>query len=375
MSDVRVDQLAGKKAIKQFVRFPWHVYKNDPHWVPPLISEQVKFLTRGPFLEIGEVAYFMAFRNGSPVGRVTAHINRQHNEHLGDRKGFFGFFECHNDPQAAAALFGHAEAWLRDHGMNCVQGPESFSIYDECTLLVDGFDSSPVVLLTYNPPYYVQLIEGCGYAKEVDWYAYLMTKDQLPVPARLTRIRDRVKRRKGLELRTINMRRFEQDAQIIRRIFNEGWSSDWGNWEHLPLTDGQFDHMVHELKTILDPRLVFIAEVNGQPVGVALSVPDANQAIKRANGHLFPLGAIRIMRELKRVTRLRTVILGVLKEYRNMGIDLALYMETIEVGIRLGYVDSDCSLIAATNVKMRAALEGMGARIYKRYRLYSKLIG
>ena len=375
MAGVEIRQIEGRRDIKKFVKFAWDIYKDDPYWVPPIISEQMKFLTRGPFFEIGEVAYFLAYRDGQIVGRISAQINRQHNEYYGDRKGFFGFFECINDPEVAAGLFNVAEAWLKDRGMEIVQGPENFSIYDECTLLVDGFDSSPVVLLTHNPPYYTHLIEHCGYTKQVDWYAYLMTKDELPLPPKYNRIRERVKRREGVVFRNINMKKFEEDAALIGDIFNVAWDSEWGNWEHLPLTEKQFKHIMHELKMIVEPRLVFIVEVDGKPVGFALSFPDANQAVKKANGHLFPFGALKIVRELKKVKKLRTMILGVLKEYRNRGIDLALYMDTIDTGIGLGYVASDCSLIAETNTRMRAALEGIGARIYKTYRLYNKKIG
>ena len=375
MADVQIRQIQKRRDIKRFVRLAWDIYRDDPHWVPPLISEQMKFLTRGPFFEIGEAAYFLAYRNGQIAGRISAHVNRRHNEHYGDRKGFFGFFECVNDPTVAKALFDASESWLRARGMDTIQGPENFSIYDECTLLVDGFDSSPVVLLTYNPPYYAYLIEGCGFARQVDWYAYLMSKRELPLPEKYYRIRDRVRRRPGLVLRNINMKQFDEEARIIQHIFGTAWSDNWGNWEHLPLTNGQFEHIVGQLKMILEPKLVFMAELDGQPVGFALSVPDANQALQKANGRLFPFGALKIMRQMKKVKRLRTVVLGVLEEYRNMGIDLALYLETIEVGVALGFEDSECSLIAATNTKMRAALEGIGARVYKTYRLYTKEIG
>jgi hypothetical protein len=218
MGDVEIRQIEGRKDIKKFVGFAWDVYRNDRYWVPPIISEQVKFLTDGPFFEIGEVAYFLAYRDGRIAGRISAQVNRSHNEHYGDRKGFFGFLECFNDREVAAALFRSAEAWLKDRGMETVQGPENFSIYDECALLVHGFDSSPAVLLTYNPPYYVDLIESCGFTAEVDWYAYLMSKDALPIPPRLSKIRERVKRREGLVLRNINMKRFQEEAQIVKEI-------------------------------------------------------------------------------------------------------------------------------------------------------------
>ena len=370
MGKISIRKVDTAEDLHRFVRLPWKIYAGYPHWVPPLLSEQKHFLNRekGPFFEIGEAEYFLALRDAEPVGRISAHINRQWNQHYKDRKGFFGFFECVEDREVAALLFQAAGNWLREQGRTSILGPISFSVYDELGLLIDRFDQDPVVLLAYNPPYYVGLIEGLGFQKAVDWYAYLMT-DQTPIDRVFFEVRDRVLKRNGLVIRNANLKQFDQEAVRVKAIFNEAWSENWG---HLPFTDKQFDHLAKGLKMILDERLVFIGEIMGEPVGVCVSIPDVNQALKRANGRLLPFGWYHIWQGLKRVRKLRTIIMGVKKEHRHAGIDVAFYAETVEKGKGLGYTESECSLVVETNTWMRKALEDLGAGIYKTYRLYEK---
>lgn len=370
MEKISIRRVETKEDLRRFIVLPWRIYKDYPHWVPPLISEQKYMLNKekGPFFEIGEAEYFLAFRGEEPVGRISAHVNRQWNEHYQDRKGFFGFFESIEDEEVAAALFRAAEDWLRKKERTSILGPMSFSIYDELGLLLDSFDQDPVALLTYNPPYYVKFIEGLGFQKAIDWYAYLMT-DQTPVNRVLFEVRDRVCRRNGLIIRHAELSRFKEEAATAKEIFNEAWSENWG---HLPFTDKQFDHLAKGLKMILDERLLFFGEIHGKSIGVCVSIPDVNQAVKRANGRLLPFGWYHIWRGLKKVKKLRTIIMGVKKEHRHMGIDVAFYVETIEKGLAIGYTESECSLVAETNTWMRKALNDLGAKIYKTYRLYEK---
>ena len=370
MGKISVRRVETKKDLHRFISLPWKIYQGNPHWVPPLLSEQKLVLDRekGPFFEIGQAEYFLALCEGEPVGRISAHTNQQWNQHYRDQKGFFGFFECIEDPEAASALFEAAEGWLRDRGKTSILGPMSFSIYDELGLLIDCFDQDPVVLLTYNPPYYVDLIEGRGFNKAIDWYAYLMT-DQVAVNPVLFEVRDRVCRRNGLVIRHARMSQFKEEAERAKSIFNEAWSENWG---HLPFTDRQFDHLAKGLRMILDERLLFFGEIQGKAIGVCVSIPDVNQALKPANGRLLPFGWYHLWRGLKQVKKLRTIIMGVKKEHRHTGIDVAFYVETIEKGKAIGYTESECSLVVETNTWMRKALGDLGARIYKTYRLYEK---
>jgi GNAT superfamily N-acetyltransferase len=370
MGKIWVRKVETRQDLNRFIRLPWKIYRSYPHWVPPLIAEQKYVLNRkkGPFFEIGEAEYFLAFAGEEPVGRISAHVNHQWNRHYKDQKGFFGFFECIEEEEVAAALFAAAEEWLRAKGKTSILGPMSFSIYDELGLLIDCFDQDPVVLLAYNPPYYVDLVEKMGFRKAIDWYAYLMT-DKVPVNPVLYEVRDRVLKRNGLVIRHANLRRFKEEAEKAKAIFNEAWSENWG---HLPFTDKQFDHLAKGLRMILDERLVLFGELKGKPVGLCVSIPDANQAVKGINGRLFPFGWYHVLRELKRIKKLRTIIMGVKKEHRHTGIDVAFYVETIERGKALGYTESECSLVVETNTWMRKALDDIGASIYKTYRLYEK---
>ncbi|MFH0925605.1 MAG: GNAT family N-acetyltransferase [bacterium] len=369
---IQIKKVENKSDLKKFIMFPYTLYKNEQHWVPPLISEIEKFLDRGrgPFFEIGEAEYFLAFINDEVVGRISAHINHQWNNHFNDQKGFYGFFESIDNLEVSNLLFSTAEQWLKNKGSDGILGPLSFSIYDEVALLVDGFDSDPAIMQAYNPPYYINLTETYGFKKTIDWYAYLRT-DQVPLRPTFLKIRERTLNQTGVKIRNINMKKFDQETKIIQDIFNSAWSDNWG---HLPLTDKQFNYLIENLKFLIDPRIVFIVEKDTIPIGFSISIPDANPALKKAKGHLYPFGIIKIMGELKKIKKLRTLILGVKKEYRGKGIDIVLLVDTIQGGIAAGYKESDCSLIAENNIPIRKAMESIGAEIYRTYRLYEKPI-
>jgi len=360
-----------RQDLRRFVRFPWTIYKNDPHWVPPIISDQTKFLVKGPFLEVGERELFLAVKDGKPAGRLSAHLNHQYEEHWDRETGFFGFFECVNDPDVAKALFNAAEAWLKARGKTKILGPESFSIYDECALLVEGFDDDPTLLLAYNPDYYESLLLECGFKKAVDWYAY-MGDEAVKVTETMQKIRERVLKRERVVIKTLKKDEFRKRAEEVKDIFNEAWRENWG---HLPFTETQFKYLFAEMKRVAVPELTYFAEAGGRTIGFSLTIKDANQALKRARGRLFPFGLLKILWGLKKVSRLRTIVMGVLKEYRNRGIDTVFYLNTIENGRKMGYTESECSMVVETNTKMLKALEAIGARRYKTYRLYEKPIG
>lgn len=367
---IAIKTVKTKQDLKRFVRFPWTIYKHDPHWVPPIISDQTKFLNAGPFLEIGERELFLAEKDGKLAGRISAQVNHQHEERWDKETGFFGFFESVNDVEVAKALFSAAEAWLKGRGKTKILGPESFSIYDECALLVDGFDDDPVLLLAYNPRYYENLILSCGFKKTVDWYAY-MGDEAVAIPEVMRKIRDRLLRGGEVQIKSLDRKDFKRRALEVKEIFNEAWGENWG---HLPFTEKQFKYLFAEMNRIAVPELTYFAEVGGKTIGFSLTIKDANQALKKANGRLFPFGLLKILRGLKKVTRLRTIVMGVLKEYRNRGIETAFYINTIETGRKMGYTDSECSMVVETNTRMLKALEAIGARRYKTYRLFEKTI-
>lgn len=342
------------------------VYRGSAHFVPPIYSELIRFIHSGPFNHIGEKQLLLAYRDDRIVARLSVHRNFAHNEHYKTNQGFFGFFEAFDDQQAVDAIFAAGEKWLQERGCTSVLGPMNFGVYDEIGLLVDAFDMDPVLLCTYNPPYYLKLLENAGYAKEVDWYAY---RKDTTIPNFMRLIHARVMKQPGIVIRQVNRRNIDAEAAAVKHIFNQAWAENWGN---VPFTEEQWQHLVKELKLIIDERLALITELNGEPIAFAISLIDANQAVKKANGSLFPFGFIRLLLAMKKIRKIRTAIMGVLKEHRNRGIEIAMIHETIVNGTAMGITESDCSLIVETNHAMITVLEKIACIRYKTYRVLKK---
>ena len=354
---------------------PWYLYRDDPHWVPPLIADQREYLDpkRGVFFDHGEARLFLARRNNRAVGRITAHVNHLYDQQYGAETGFFGFFESENDPQVADALFAAAQQYLSSRGKRRILGPMNFGVYDEIGILVQGFGTPPIVMNLHNPPYYSQLVEQLGFKKAIDWYAYHgYVKDHQQVNPKLFTIKDHLIKRSGVRLRTIDMKQVDREAAIIDEIFKPAWSQNWG---HVPWTERELARLVDAVKRIALPELSFVAEIEGKPVGVALSIADANVAIKRINGRLFPFGFLTMLWGLKKTDRFRHILMGVLEEYRNKGIEIAFYTNIVENARKHGYREVEMSNIVETNYSMRNSLKHFPVRIYKTYRIYEKNIG
>jgi GNAT superfamily N-acetyltransferase len=356
----------------QFIKMPWRLYRRDPHWVPPLISDQKKFLNqdKGVFFDHGEATLFLALRDGRAVGRLSAHINHLQDRLYADSKGFFGFFECEDDQEAADALFRAAEGYVSDRGKTSIEGPMNFGVYDEIGILVDGFESDPYVLNLHNPPYYQQLVERAGYSKAIDWYAYRgYTRDRVKVDPRLYHLRDRALSRPDLKIRNVDLKQFRREAGIVKEVYDQAWQENWG---HVPLTEREYQRIVHDLVRFVIPEISFIAEVDGVPVGFALSIYDANVAVKKLNGRLFPFGFIRLLASVKKTDRFRHILMGVLKEHRNRGIEIAFYAAMAEHAEAAGLREVEMSLIVENNEAMRGSLKHLPVEIYKTYRIYGK---
>lgn len=368
----QIKQIETKAELKKFVLFPWQIYRNNPYWVPPLIGDTMKFLDKdkGSFFEFGEAVYFMVYDGDKPLGRISAHINRQYETYHDTNTGFFGFFECENDPEACRLLVDAATAWLKEKGKTRILGPMCFSLYDLSSMLCEGFDSLPVVMLPYNPPYYNDLMVECGFSKAIDWYAFMVDKNVSLRPAYL-RVRDRIMQQKDLSIIPLDMKDFPERVRQVGHIFSDAWMENWG---HVPLTEKQLEELAAELKLVAVPELTYFAFYKGECIGFSLSIKDMNPALQKANGRLFPLGLIKILLAGRKVKRLRTIAMGVLKEHRHRGIDVAFYINTIENGTKMGYTESECSIIVETNQRMIGALEDLAARRYKTYRFYEKAI-
>ena len=360
-------ELGNRWQLKKFIKFPWKIYRDDPNWVPPLIFDQLQFFTPGknPYFSHSKAQLFMAFRGEEPVGRISAHENNQHIQVHKDGVGFFGFFECINDQTVANALFDAASSWLRERGLKTMRGPLSFSVNNEVGLLIDAFDEPPFIRMAYNPPYYAGLIEGYGFCKIQDLYAYAMFESE-ELPKKLRDIADFVLQDPKLVVRTID----ERDLDRIKKIYTEAWSENWGA---VPLTEEEFDRIFGELKLITDRDLSFIAEYDGEPAGLCLVLPDMNQALKKASGRLFPLGLLKILWHKRKINSWRVPIMGVLEEHRMRGIEAVFCCRTYDAAKKnRNYRKCELSWILESNTAANAVLKKLGARRSKTYRIYEK---
>jgi hypothetical protein len=296
-----------------------------------------------------------------------------HNKVHDEQVAFFGFFEVLQDPaldaRAAAALVLQVQERARQAGMTTLRGPANFSSNEEWALLVDGFDAPPAVMMTYNPPRYVKLIEDLGFIKAKDLYAYYLDNPQ--PPERIVRVAEKMAERKGVRVRTIDMKRFVDDVRKVREVYNRAWEKNWG---FVPMTENEIDHMARELKPVIKPELVLLAEKENEAVGFALALPDLNAAVRHANGRLFPFGLLKILWHARRIDMLRVLTLGLVPAYRRTGIDQLFYLRLFQGGAKLGITRGEFSWILEDNHPMRQALEKFGCRIYKTYRVYEKQI-
>jgi GNAT superfamily N-acetyltransferase len=357
-----------------FVKMAWQFYREDPHWVPPLIGDQLQFIdpARGVFYDHGEVELFIAYRGEHPVGRISAQVNRLYDAYFQDGKGFIGFFECEEDPATARALFGAAAAWLRGKGRRLMEGPMSFGVYDETGILVQGHATDPYVMTGHNPPYYQRLFEEAGWEKSIDWYAFrgLAEVFRKELDPRYFFLAQRVLKRNGISVRTLDLKHhLERDAGIVREIFATAWNRNWG---HVPLTEKEFGRLKEGVKQFVVNELSFIVELDGKPIAFALSIYDANQAVKKINGRLFPFGFLRLLVTMKRTRRFRLILMGVLEEYRGQGIELALYTHVIEEGLRRGFTEVECSMVVESNEPMINSVQRMPVERYRTWRIYRK---
>ncbi len=360
----------------RFIRQPWTIYADDPLWVPPLITERKRFFNPelNPFYRHADVRLYGLYRNREMIGRISAVVNHNYNEFHLEKAGFFGCFECINDQNAANLLFRAAESFIREKGMTVVYGPASFSSNEEYGLLVEGFDSPPVILMPYNPEYYAGLIEGYGFTKAKDLYA-LCVDDSQGVPERLVRGTELILKRGNFTIRPFRKDKYDEDIGIVKRIYNAAWEKNWG---FVPLTEAEFDHLAKEMKNVLDPDIIFFAEHKGTPVGFSLSLPDMNQAlIKIRNGRLFPFGLLKLLWHTRpgKIHRIRVITFGILKEYRNLGLDVALNYHNFVDGMKKGYNWAEMSWVLEDNIAIVRPIERLGGRVYKTYRIYEKSIG
>ncbi len=380
---VEVVRARSDRLLREFVRFPRQVYRDDPNWVPPLEADELALVGgRHPFWEYGEVAPFLAYLDDRVVGRIAAIRNDLHNRYHGRRDGFFGFFEAVDAPEVARALFGAAELQLREWGFDTVYGPVSPSMNELVGWLVAG-EGMPTFLMPYNPPYYPRLAEACGYAKAVDLYAYLATRAHLENPrwGRLVQVAQRLAERDRVRLRPVNMGRLEAE---IRAFAHDVYPAAWGeNWGFQPITEAELKRMAASLRPVLVPDLILFAETvpeaGGRPevVGVLIAVPDYNPVLKRLNGRLTPWGLLRFVWEVKvrrKLRRTRVIAFGVKPAYQQTGVAVLMVHRVVENALRLGFAEMEISWVLETNYPMRNIVENFGVKPYRTYRIFARAL-
>jgi hypothetical protein len=374
VSNIEISEVTTRRERNAFIKFPWRIYVNDRAWVPPLIIERKEFLDRKrhPFYRHGDAALFLARKNGEIVGRIMASDDPNYNALHRSNVGCFGLFECINDGDVAAALFEGATNWLREKGRDEIIGPIDYSTNYVCGLLIDGFQHPPAILTAHNPPYYARLIEGCGFRKEKDWYAWWFSEFTKPVE-RLRKIALARIGKHRVRIRPINVGKMAEESQRLRTVYNQAWRHNWG---FVPFTEAEAEHMAKDMKPLIVPQGTLLAEVGDVSVGFVIAVPDINVALRQLNGRLtwlgFPTGLLKLfyyrMNYRTKIRTARMVALGVIEEYRRAGVAEALVLQEIEEGFNTG----ELSMTLEDNFMINRFIEALGAKRYKTYRIFKR---
>lgn len=363
-----------RRDLKRFIDFQYAFYTAYPHWVPQLRRDVAHTLNpkKNPFFKHGKLQAFLAEdETGRVVGRVAGIVNGTHLATFDDGVGFFGFFECEERYETAAALFDAACTWIQDQGLTSVRGPTNPSLHFTAGLLVDGFDREPGLMMPYNPPYYEAFLQRYGFERAMTMWAYYVHKKYMDMD-RLRRGVELVYRRNpGLTLRTPDMSRFDEEIRIVRDIYNEAWTDNWG---FVPITDDEYTYLAAEMKQLIDPNLIYILEMNGEPVAFSLSLPNINLGLRRIrNGRLFPTGLLKLLAldKLGGYYDTRMLLMGVRKKYQGRAFDTIPVLATMEYG-RAVYDACEMSWILDSNHVLKNLMPAIGGVVDKEYALLEK---
>lgn len=372
MIEIREIDLTNSKQKKAFVNFDFQIYENDPYWVPALRMEINDRLNpkKHPFYKTANIQCYMAFRNDKPVGRIAAIDNQKYNEFHRSQIGFFGFFECVDDQDVANALLDKASEWHRGLNSIYLHGPVNPSTNYESGLLIDGFEDSPKIMMSYNPKYYVTLLENYGLHLSMKMYAYKLEENEVLKNEKLIRVKDIALQRSKCTVRIIDKSNLSKEIEHVKKIYNKAWENNWG---FVPMTDSELNLMASELKMILDPGLApMIENEKGEVIAFALGLKDINQITKSFKGNLFPFNFIKLLINKSKIDCLRVLLLGILPEYRGKGLDAVLYHEMIKNGFELGIKHGEASWILESNPAMMRGIEVVNGLQYKTYGIFEK---
>ncbi|HVP03146.1 MAG TPA: hypothetical protein VMT10_11295 [Solirubrobacteraceae bacterium] len=366
--------MANRRDLREFIDLQYRLHASSPQWVPPLRLERWVFLNPrlNAYYKHADVQLFLAYRDGRPVGRISAQIDRNYNAFHSSRWGNWGFFELENDQEVADALLAAAEGWLRARGCDRMVGPMDFAVNDESGIVIEGYELPPMIRQPWQPPYYRTLCEGAGLEKAMDFFMWDLKIDDrrnmLPV---IEELAEKVESEHGIRLRHMTRRSLRRDLDRFADVYNSAWSHNWG---FVPYTEQDLDAYAQELQLVFDKKWFMVAEriSDGATVAVAITVPDVNQVLKRMNGRLLPLGWWRFLRKGRTIDRCRVGFLGVKPEFQHTGVAAKLYVEHFDMA-EIGPIRSgEMGWILETNTAMNRGMEAMGGRIVKRYRVYER---
>ncbi len=365
---IQIQTVETHRELKKFIKFQWRVYRGDPYWVPPLISEQYKVLgSDNPFWQHAEKVLFIAKRGNQIVGRIAGIIDYNYIEFQENKTGFFGFYEFLPDFEVAQRLLDTVRGWLKGKGMDTMMGPVNPSTNNIMGCLIEGFDVSPMLMTPYNPRYYKDSLERYGFVKAKELYSYIMLVDAAPL-SRLEMLESRVREKyPGFKIKPVNVDDFENEVNRIAEVYNSAWEKNWG---FVPWTREEFTYIAKGMKSVIVKDLALFAKIDEKVIGMLIAVPDFNQVLIKLNGRLTPWGIIKYFYYRTMISQCRLMILGVKKEYRKKGIEGALYYEATKAAHNLGYTRCEFSWILEDNILTQRAAEMMGGRLYKKYRVY-----
>ncbi len=358
---------------RQFLAAPREIYRSHPLWVPPLMHSFRRLLNPGknPFWKRARGRFWVARSGNRAVGRIGAILNPAHDEAWNEKAGFFGFFESVEDPEVSGGLLDAAAGWLRDHGAEVLRGPVSPSTNDECGVLVDGFDKPPSIMMPYTPPYYPALLEHHGLQKTMDMFAFAFSPCT-DLPPKVDRLARAVQERHGIRLRTLDMKRYTQELELLRTVYNNAWAENWG---FVPMTREEFAFIAAELRPVVWPEFILFAEADGETVAAAICVPDINPLLKKMNGRLLPFGFRHLLGWRRKVQAVRLLTVGVLPAYRARGVDALFYRDFLKTGREAGFTqESELGWILEANEVMVNTVLRFGGRRTKTLRIYEKAL-
>ncbi|MDX1948529.1 MAG: N-acetyltransferase [Pirellulaceae bacterium] len=370
MPSLVIKPVATSREKKQFLQLPWDLHRTDPNWIPPLRQNQSEMVgySKNPFYDDAERQTFLALQDGKPVGRIAAILNHAHNKYHHENRGFWGFFESIDDIEVSQGLFEQVKNWFAAKGISMIRGPMNPSMNYEVGLLIDGFDTPPWFMMTYNPPYYPKLVEAAGYQKVEDMYAFWGEASMLQgLDQKLAFIVEECQRRFDIKLRRLNAKKFNQEVRMFLDIYNQSLQGTWG---FTPLSEGEIEHMSHSLKRLIVPEMTTVAEIDGKPVGAQFGLLDYNPRIKQIDGRLFPFGFFRLLWNKRAIKKVRLISTNVIPEYQKWGVGLVIGARLVPEALAWGIQEAEFSWVLESNHLSFKTLKRGGAKITKTYRIY-----